>query len=1113
MTFKNIALKIRKRGLIAILNITNGLISVNLNANGDIKRIMAGDIAINQFSVSTLDVPAGGIFLRLGGEVFSLLGGFAQEFSVDKNGNNIIWRGKAGKVSYKVVMYLTCNNENTKNLWFFEIELKNEGRPVKFDLIYAQDLGLATEGHISSNEAYNSQYIDHKAFYNPNFEGYTICSRQNQAQNGKNPFVQLGCFDGAKAFSVDGYPFFGLEYKFNNQIADLSRTNLNNRLYQYEFAYLALQNKKNILEDRAKITFYGMFLPDLPHRILTPQPLPASVTCNIKKDKYRTWLKTNEYITNKVFCSESFLKEEINEFYPERLHEEYIDGKLLSFFVPTGEHVVLGEKERHIERSHGHIIASYSNDPLAGNVFTSTSYIYGVFNSHIAFGNTSFNKLDTNCRNGLNVQKASGQRIMLKIDGVERLLTMPAVYEMGFNYARWLYKIDGDILEIISYIDDGTNKPILKLQAFSHKKRSYDFRLYHVFVDGIKIKISKKNTKRIRLVYEKNTLTANLCPELEFEISGTLFSDGAITLSNWEGENAIASQFSASEFEIIIKATKNKNGKFPVAVLDFEEAKSLYRRKLLNGINNFYIESDNAQAKKLNAIIPWFAHNARVHFASPHGLEQFGGAAWGTRDVCQGPMEFFLALGDYETCRLILRAVYSRQLIETGDWPQWFMFDEYLSIAHNHSHGDIIFWPLKALAAYLRATKDYSFLETRLPYNQGSKLTDLEESFFSHIERQITAISKGFLKHVNLPMYGGGDWDDTLQPARPELAKNMTSGWTCALAYQVLNEAADAFEAYGSIFANKLRKLAKVIREDFDIHVIKDGVAAGFVIFNENDPEEEPKYLLHPSDTETGISYRLLPAKRGIISGIFSKYEAEEHLELIRENLVFPDGVRLINKPPKYRGGETQNFMRAETSASFLREISLQYLHAHIRYMEALATMGKSSELWKATQKVNPVLLREEVPNAAPRQSNAYFSSSDADFENRYDAYEKFEELREGKIAVKGGWRVYSSGSGIFLSQLIRNVFGLREEGGSLVIDPVLPIKLDGLVLRFKLGGKNLRVKYNIKSEGVAVAVNQVKINGEATEFERLSAHYREGGVSISASALKENCLLEVFVN
>ena len=33
-----------------------------------------------------------------------------------------------------------------------------------------------------------------------------------------------------------------------------------------------------------------------------------------------------------------------------------------------------------------------------------------------------------------------------------------------------------------------------------------------------------------------------------------------------------------------------------------------------------------------------------IHLTVPHGLEQYTGAAWGTRDVCQGPVEFLLAL-------------------------------------------------------------------------------------------------------------------------------------------------------------------------------------------------------------------------------------------------------------------------------------------------------------------------------------------------------------------------------------------------------------------------------------------------------------------------------------
>src|SRR4029453_3522062 len=44
-------------------------------------------------------------------------------------------------------------------------------------------------------------------------------------------------------------------------------------------------------------------------------------------------------------------------------------------------------------------------------------------------------------------------------------------------------------------------------------------------------------------------------------------------------------------------------------------------------------------------IVPWFAQNAFVHYLSPRGLEQYSGGGWGTRDVCQGPVELLLALG------------------------------------------------------------------------------------------------------------------------------------------------------------------------------------------------------------------------------------------------------------------------------------------------------------------------------------------------------------------------------------------------------------------------------------------------------------------------------------
>jgi 1,2-beta-oligoglucan phosphorylase len=51
-----------------------------------------------------------------------------------------------------------------------------------------------------------------------------------------------------------------------------------------------------------------------------------------------------------------------------------------------------------------------------------------------------------------------------------------------------------------------------------------------------------------------------------------------------------------------------------------------------------------------------------IHLTVPHGLEQYTGAAWGTRDVCQGPVEFLLALEHDEPVKDILRIMFAQQL-------------------------------------------------------------------------------------------------------------------------------------------------------------------------------------------------------------------------------------------------------------------------------------------------------------------------------------------------------------------------------------------------------------------------------------------------------------------
>jgi 1,2-beta-oligoglucan phosphorylase len=171
---------------------------------------------------------------------------------------------------------------------------------------------------------------------------------------------------------------------------------------------------------------------------------------------------------------------------------------------------------------------------------------------------------------------------------------------------------------------------------------------------------------------------------------------------------------------------------------------------------------------------------------------------------------------------------------------------------------------------------------------------------------------------------------------------------------------------------------------------------------------------MHPSDSRTGVRYSLIAMTRAIIAGLFTPEQAEHHMSLIREHLLFPDGARLMDKPVEYHGGLEVNFRRAESASFFGREIGLMYSHSHLRYCEALGVLGDPQAAEAAMRLVNPITVTEDLANASLRQRNAYFSSSDAAFLDRAEASAEWARVKEGTIAVDGGWRVYSSGAGIF---------------------------------------------------------------------------------------------------
>jgi cellobiose phosphorylase len=168
-----------------------------------------------------------------------------------------------------------------------------------------------------------------------------------------------------------------------------------------------------------------------------------------------------------------------------------------------------------------------------------------------------------------------------------------------------------------------------------------------------------------------------------------------------------------------------------------------------------------------------------------------------------------------------------------------------------------------------------------------------------------------------------------------------------------------------------------------------------------------------------------------------------------------------------------------------------------------MARIGRPDEALRGLLAVCPIGLDLDVPAALPRQANAYFSSSDAAFMDRRQASRQFGRIRTGRVGVRGGWRVYSSGPGIYINQLISNVLGLRRYFDDVVLDPVLPRRADGLTFDFEFDGRPVRYLYHVAGDGFSP--REVRVNGRPLPAGRYADNpYRPGGMLISRRAFGE---------
>lgn len=1107
-------------------------IKAQFTTSGVLRRFDVDDRSILLYPADELEAGPANLYLRIRGdhghEVAALLGPGSQS-TVGWSEDGPIIRGEWRDLRYTVTFRLA----DALAAWFWHVSVESiRSTQTEIDLVYAQDLALASYAEVRSCEYYVSQYLDLTPI-ETSIAGTALAVRQNMP-GPTAPWAVIGCLSGGVGWGTDALQLVGRGNHAGARMPGLSAETLPNTRLQHEHTLALLQARPMRLAGGESVAsgFFGMYLADHPaatsdqDRAVVHRALALPEAREPAHGRPAGEVSAGAPAVESLFSSAPALVctpldgEQLASLGgPGRHHAEWDGDALLGYFTDAGSHIVTMAKQRAVLRPHGHIMRTGTALTPDEGSLTTTVWMAGTFHSQVTQGHAGLNRVLSTRRSYLALRQAHGLRVFVETsDPLHRwaLLDEPSAWAVRLDSCRWWYRHEGGLLEVASTAPAESHELGIRIRILSGPPTRFLI-CFHVALAGD----DGQDLEPPSLEHDDSGVTVR---PREGSPASARFPGGSFRLTWMSGsieqvgrDETLFVDGRSRRLPWITALTSPTTDVQTTLTADLVPAGDLVEQHLIGksgspfwdaigGSLRLRLPVDSPAATKvarLDAVLPWFAHDALVHYLSPRGLEQYTGGAWGTRDVCQGPVGLLIALGETGALRdLILRVLRGQNA--RGDWPQWFEFyPRQFAGGQREAHGDVVFWPVLALGEYLAVTADSSILAERIPFVGDHGATG-DEPVLEHVRRALAIIAGRTVRGGGpLPAYGHGDWNDSLQPADPQLAARLCSTWTATLQVHALRTLARSLRMVGSRldsrgaaeasgFAGQSERIAGETAGAIRDLLMRDGLLAGYALFGDDGSVE---HLVHPADQRTGLSYGVLQIIHAISGDLLSPAEVREHLDVLQKHLLGPDGARLFDRPARYHGGPMEVFQRAEASTFFGREIGLMYTHAHLRYAEALARLGHAERFLQALALANPVGVTERVPNAQLRQSTCYYSSSDATFADRYEAAAHYSEVIQAKVPLEGGWRVYSSGPGIFLRLVVECLLGIRRRGGVLEIDPVLAPSLDRLQATIPLNGTPIDVSFRVGDRGVGPVA--VALNGVRVQTTPLSNPYRQAGVAI----------------
>jgi cyclic beta-1,2-glucan glucanotransferase len=446
------------------------------------------------------------------------------------------------------------------------------------------------------------------------------------------------------------------------------------------------------------------------------------------------------------------------------------------------------------------------------------------------------------------------------------------------------------------------------------------------------------------------------------------------------------------------------------------------------------------------------------------GYYQSGGA-FGFRDQLQDSMAMVHASPYSSRQHLLLSAAH--QFVE-GDVQHWWHPPLDRGV-RTHCSDDYLWLPL-ATSRYVHVTADTGVMDERIGFVEGRPVRPDEESYYDLPIRSeqsatlydhcVRAIEKSMARGPHgLPLIGTGDWNDGMN--RVGEKGTGESIWLGFFLYQVLTEFAGTArrhndEAFAKRCEDEAKKLAVSLEQNG-----WDGEWYRRAYFDNGTP------LGSKQNEECRIDS--IAQSWSVLSGAAPQERRHQAMESLDKYLVKREaGIIQLLDPPFDRSALDPGYIKGYVPG--VRENGGQYTHAAVWATMAFAAMGDARRAWELLRMISPI--------------------SHGSGEGRIDVYKVEPYVVAADVYYgaphqgRGGWTWYTGSAGWMYRLILESLLGLRVEGESLYMEPVLPPDWTEYSLTYRHRETDYEIVVHA-AEGSA-GPRRILVNGQPVDGDRL---------------------------